>query len=196
MAFENDGVAGQDNNYSNGIGVRWTSVDASRYPDDSLTGTLLWLGSFLPQMDDPDFVKVDSFALFQHIFTPQDISLADPPANDRPYSGGRFFDSSIYLRDQGVMHSYTLRLGVIGPSSVAEDVQGLVHKAIGSAEPAGWDTQLKDEPILNLSYNCLYHGGWVNLGRGVEFDLLPSFGIPPAHYPGVGIVTFGLWALP
>ena len=80
IAFENDGVAGQDNNYSNGIGVGWTSADAERYPADSFTRTLLAWGSFLPQVSDPSYKKFASFALSQHIFTPEDITLADPPA--------------------------------------------------------------------------------------------------------------------
>ena len=41
VAFENDGVAGQDNNYSNGVGVGWTSADAEKYADDSITGRSL-----------------------------------------------------------------------------------------------------------------------------------------------------------
>ena len=120
VAFENDGVSGEDNNYSNGIGIGWTSADAERYSDDSITGTFVRWASFLPQVDDPAYTKFASFALSQHIFTPEDITVADPPADDRPYSGGLFFDSSVYLLGDGAMHAWTLRLGVVGPSSLAE----------------------------------------------------------------------------
>ncbi len=130
VAFENDGIAGQDNNYSNGFGVGWTSSDAEKYPDDSFTGTLVRWASFLPQVDDPAYTKFASFALSQHIFTPEDITVANPPADDRPYSGGLFFDSSVYLLGDGAMHAWTLRLGVVGPSSLAEDVQSLVHEVL------------------------------------------------------------------
>ncbi len=159
----------------------WASADAERYPDDSFTRTLVRWASFLPQVDDPAYTKYASFALSQHIFTAEDITVADPPADDRPYSGGLFFDSSIYLRGEGVMHAYTLRLGVIGPSSLAEDVQSLVHEVTSSDEPAGWDTQLEDEPIINLSYNCLFHGARTEL-FGIESDVLPSFGLHAGNY--------------
>ena len=53
VAFENDAVAGQDDNYSNGIGVGWTSAAAERYPDGSFTRTVVGWASFLPQVDDP-----------------------------------------------------------------------------------------------------------------------------------------------
>ncbi len=160
----------------------WTSADAKSYPDDSFTGTLERWTSFLPQIGDPAYTKFANFALSQHIFTPEDITVADPPADDRPYSGGLFFDSSVYLLGDGAMHSYTLRLGVIGPSSLAEDVQSLVHKIVGSEEPAGWDTQLKDEPVINLSYNCLYHGLYTEVSEGFEGDVLPSFGLHAGNY--------------
>lgn len=188
VAVENDAVVGQDDNYSNGIGVGWTSANTDRYPDGSFTRALVRWASFLPQVGDPAYTKFASFSLSQHIFTPEDLTLVDPPADDRPYSGGLFFDSSIYLLGDGAMHTYTLRLGVVGPSSFAADVQDLVHEVTDSQKPAGWDTQLKDEPVINLSYNCVYHGAWIELGQGIEGDVLPSFGIHAGNYLTAGRV--------
>jgi hypothetical protein len=49
-------------------------------------------------------------------------------------------------------HQLTLRLGLVGPATGADEIQTWFHEIIGSPIPQGWDTQLKNEPIVNLFY--------------------------------------------
>jgi hypothetical protein len=85
-------------------------------------------------------------------YTPTDIMSLDPPPGDHPYAGVLYVDSSLFSMSRIASHQLTLRLGLVGPSSGAEEVQRWVHEIIGSPIPQGWDTQLKNEPIVNLFY--------------------------------------------
>lgn len=61
-----------------------------------------------------------------------------------------------------------LTLGVIGPASLAEQSQNLVHDANGSARFRGWMHQLHNEPALQLAMERKFkpcsagaiHPGW------------------------------------
>ena len=67
-----------------------------------------------------------------------------------------------------------LKLGVVGLASHAEDVQKEFHDMIGGDEPMGWDTQLPDEPVINVGYTVahLWHKG--SVGETAEGDSFPS----------------------
>jgi hypothetical protein len=43
----------------------------------------------------------------------------------------------------------TLSLGWMGPAAGGYEIQSAIHRAVGSAEPAGWKYQLKDQPVIN-----------------------------------------------
>jgi hypothetical protein len=88
--------------------------------------------------------------------TPDDIKNPHPPEDDQPYAGVLYVDSLLYARTERWGHAWELKLGVVGPSSQAEDVQKDFHDLIGDDEPQGWDTQHPDEPVINLGYTAGY----------------------------------------
>jgi hypothetical protein len=57
------------------------------------------------------------------------------------------------------MDTIEIQLGIVGPESLAEETQKVVHKIRELQTPNGWDNQLKDEPGLTLAFErkWLYH---------------------------------------
>ena len=55
-----------------------------------------------------------------------------------------------------------------GPASHADNVQKEFHDLVGGDEPMGWDTQLPDEPVINVGYtvaHLLARGQYGRIGR-------------------------------
>jgi hypothetical protein len=72
-----------------------------------------------------------------------------------------------------------ITLGVIGPWSLAEPAQNLVHDAIGSNRFLGWEHQLENEPAFQMALDRkykVYRGGDVIL-PGFSNDIIRSIGL-------------------
>jgi lipid A 3-O-deacylase len=51
------------------------------------------------------------------------------------------------------MDSLTIFAGVVGPASLGETMQKLVHKTFGFQPPLGWANQLRNEPVLGAAFD-------------------------------------------
>lgn len=69
-----------------------------------------------------------------------------------------------------------LTLGVIGPASQAEQAQKFVHKITASPQPQGWDTQLKNELGILLTYQRSWRELATSTLAGLDLDLTPHTG--------------------
>lgn len=176
VTFENDLFAGVDTNYSSGFAISRTGDEVTRHPEGSFYRRIVDAASFLPGIGEEDRQHFVGFSLGQTMFTPEDITLATPPSDDRPYAGFLFFNTSLFARDEDSLHNWTLQLGIVGPSSMAEDSQKAIHDLLGSDEPQGWDHQLEDEPILNLNYQYSRRLAQGDLGAGYGYDVTPNVG--------------------
>ncbi len=56
---------------------------------------------------------------------------------------------------------FELNLGLVGPDSGAQDLQDGFHGAIGDSLPQGWSYQLKDEPVVQLTYRQDWRPAWL-----------------------------------
>ena len=97
------------------------------------------------------------YELGQAIFTPEDIERVDLIEDDRPYAGWLYFNlgiGSIYhdRGDRDRSNALMLTIGIVGPSSLAEESQSAVHEIVDATDPRGWDNQLEDELGLNATY--------------------------------------------
>ncbi|MEE9404284.1 MAG: lipid A deacylase LpxR family protein [Algisphaera sp.] len=138
--FENDGTFMRpndhtDRHYTSGQGVSVAWRGAGRKWAQSLG------------------IKADGTAmglvLAQQMFTPDDIELTPAPG-DRPYAGYLFAGGFWQRQWGGVFDHVQLDLGVVGPSSLAEETQEAIH-AFSYAPDPDWDTQLRDELAVNLT---------------------------------------------
>ncbi|MCO7224290.1 lipid A deacylase LpxR family protein [Pleionea sp. CnH1-48] len=150
LTLDNDIFVGSDGGYTNGIYASWFDVFEESERLSSPMPWYFWMQQ--KSMDTKQFnTLVEIHNVGQTMVTPSDISAVPPPQDDLPYAGFLFWQGSLIAIRPDYSDISTLMLGVVGPISGAELTQRLVHEITGSETPQGWDYQLKNEPIVNLS---------------------------------------------
>lgn len=192
VQLENDRIADTDRHYTHGTRLSWVSP--------GLEGRLPWARQLLdrlypfkpekcpnPDADecfDPRPKVQIGVALGQNIYTPEDIAERELLTDDRPYAGWLYGglllhterDQRIRKRAVRVLDTLELNVGVVGPSSYAEETQQLVHRIIDVQRPNGWDNQLKNEPGVMLTLERKWRPAAAKTA-GLEWDLIPHAGI-------------------
>jgi hypothetical protein len=192
VTLENDAFTGSDNNYTNGIGVTWVSADLASYDEESFVHRWGEFWKFLPFVGDEGHKTYASWTVAQEMHTPDDIQNPNPPLTDQPYAGVLYLDSVLYVRSERWAHAWELKLGVVGPASQAEDVQREFHQMIGSDEPMGWDTQLPNEPVINVGFTTAHLLAEGSAGGTAKWRLVPvgHAGLG-TYFTGVGLGMYG-----
>lgn len=171
--FENDTVAGTDEHYTNGLKLSWLSADLVDW------GQRGWRQTFvesLPFVNRTDGQKNIGVAFGQNIYTPRDIAARNPDRTDRPYAGWSYFEFDFVSKTPAVSDSICLQMGLIGPHSLAEDTQRIVHEWTNNIRPAGWDYQLRDEIGVNLIYERRWRLYARSLLQRAGIDFIPHAG--------------------
>ena len=192
FTVENDVFTGSDNNYTNGLGVTWVSAELKNYDEDSFVSKWGRFWSFLPFVGDEGYSTYASWTLAQEMDTPDDTANPNPPLDDQPYAGILYVDSLLYAKKDRWAHVWQLKLGVVGPASQAENVQKDFHDLIGSEEPMGWDTQLPNEPVVNVDYTVAHLSAAGSAGQTAKWRLV-SVGTAGAgtYFTGAGVGVYG-----
>jgi hypothetical protein len=181
LYFENDTFFNSDYLYTNGFKLSWTSADLENYRDQSTMGawthSLIANQPFAMDQEDSHFVSI-SFG--QNIYTPEDTQSSGVVEGERPYAGLLYLSLGYSARSSKRSHAWEMILGVVGPSTFAEDAQGATHDVLGQDKPQGWDNQLDDEPVLNLYYEhkwkAMRTGQWAGLGVDLNTNLGAALG--------------------
>ncbi|WP_085317759.1 lipid A deacylase LpxR family protein [Derxia lacustris] len=109
------------------------------------------------------------FSLGQLAYTPRDARIATPQPDERPWAGLLYAALSAHRLDAGFYRSLELKLGVVGPASLARQAQKEVHRIVGSDDPAGWDNQLRAHPAAQVeAIGVLRAAEWGPLGVDVN----------------------------
>jgi lipid A 3-O-deacylase len=169
ILFENDLFYNSDHDYTNGVQFAYTTApgDTPRWAVD--------VARSLPFFAQTGDVRA-RYALGQDIFTPHNLSLANPPLTDRPYAGFLYVALGL-VDDNGTdLDQLQVTLGVVGPASLAEETQKLVHSIFNDRKPMGWSTQLRDEPGLIIEYNRSIKLIEPQSVLGGVFDIEPNYG--------------------
>ena len=93
------------------------------------------------------------FALTQLMFTPEDKFSEVPDPGDRPYVGWLGVGFSVHARDHRTLNSVEISIGTVGPHAFAEDTQDYIHDIRNLDKFQGWDSQMPNEPTLNIVFN-------------------------------------------
>lgn len=173
VTIENDSFTGSDDAYSNGVGLTWTSREVSSLDRDNQARAWARAWSYLPGVSGPETERYVSLTLAQEIHTPDDITLESPPLDDRPYAGMLYLDSVVYRQSPGMNDAWTLRLGIVGPASHADDTQTWFHDVVDADEPRGWDHQLPNEVFFNVGYTATFAGPAGNVSERVSWRITP-----------------------
>ncbi len=185
LQFENDTFSDEsDNNFTAGFGFAWTSAAVDTLsPKNWFRNRIEDEFSFFPTVSNPNYRNFVQLSLNYEMYTANDISDPDPPPGDHPYSGIIAFDTAVYSKSERSMHVYVLRVGLVGPAVGAEGLQNWMHSSTGRELAQGWDTQLSNEPLLNLFY--IYQRRlvrWTVSERGLGFDMAVNGGVGAGNY--------------
>jgi len=116
------------------------------------------------------------------LFTPQDLSAAQPLHDDRPYANLLYAASTEVALNQerGAAFQSSLSIGVLG-LPLAEGLQRAVHEVLGNTEPRGYSHQISDggEPTFMYSvsrYRLLGQGSYRGHPYSLRFGTGASIG--------------------
>lgn len=180
LTFENDRPALTDRHFTHGTLLTWTSAEGE-VPDG-----LRALGADLPGLATPPG-RV-SYVLGQTMFTPKNISASRRIRDDRPYAGWLYGGVRLTSEQPGARQRLALHLGVVGPPSLADQTQTVVHELIGAQIPNGWEHQIATEPGVL----AIYERGWRRVtaigGGPVELAVLPEASLAAGNIFTLGAV--------
>lgn len=165
--FENDLFNGTDRNYTNGVSIQYTDT-LNRVPHGVRYAAA-------PFIDPGADIRV-TYQLGQNLYTPQDIERKTPDPEDRPYAGWLYGSVGVVADTGDNLTSLQLSLGVVGPAALGEQVQSFVHSAVETREPRGWDSQLKNEPALLLTFERKWTRPLIERPNGFQIDASPYVG--------------------
>lgn len=165
-----------DRYYTQGIRIEHLSPPRSQDADFVPGITVSDLCALLCGHGDAPIAVNTGYAFGQNIYTPANISIAAPQPFDRPWAGLlygtrvariRYVDESLAAQREDRLE---LTLGVVGPASLAKQVQTEWHKIIGVGLPKGWNNQLRNEPVVQLRYESAFR--WPREEGGIA-DVIP-----------------------
>ncbi|MFT3867177.1 MAG: lipid A deacylase LpxR family protein [Nibricoccus sp.] len=171
--FENDLFTGTDQHYTNGLKFSWLSADLAGWGQEGWRKTLVGM---LPFVNRPEGQKNFGLALGQNIYAPRDVEARNPDPTDRPFAGWTYLEMAFVSKTPSIADILSIQAGVVGPHSMAEDSQRIVHRWTASAEPRGWDYQLRDEFGLNVIFERRWRLYGRALSRILGVDLVPHAG--------------------
>ena len=169
IVMENDSFANEDRDYTNGIRVAMVSSE------ERMPVLIQKIAHILPLANDGQ--KRIGIAAGQSMFAPEDISRTTPLASDHPYAGWLYGSVGMVSDTGTTLDNVMLTLGVVGPMSYAEQSQKFVHHVIDSPQPQGWDSQLRNELGVVLTYERKWRGLYELSPFGVGIDVTPHVGV-------------------
>ena len=188
FVFENDVLAGTDQNYTAGFRFSMTNPPVGKNAACRLSH---WLGkNVLRTIDGAAPVKVGfEVALGQSMFTPEDRLETRPLPDQHPYAGYLYLELASFALhepesflksfDAQIFDTFNIQLGIVGPAAGAEWVQDNIHDLINDDKLGGWDNQLQNEPALAISVERKYMIPLINPDNeeGFGIDIVPNVGV-------------------
>jgi len=156
FSIDNDLIFGSDDKYTGGFQIGWMSdelnaSEAGSFQRGFVSGMSALLTSLVP-FDLSGMKRSGALSLQGIAVTPEATDRTEPVYDDVPYMGSTALTASLFVWDEKVFHEALVTLGVIGPSSGAEEVQKGLHRLFRIAEPKGWDNQVPDRLLLQAGY--------------------------------------------
>lgn len=147
LSVENDLFGGgDDQNYTSGVRLTYFDIKTPMPP------IVKEMAEAIPTFDINDTTST-FFSVGQNIFTPENITIAANQPDDRPYAGWLYGSVGLTTVTKNHLDELEFTLGVVGPESLAENTQKLIHNHISdSPSPKGWGNQLEFEPGAIISW--------------------------------------------
>lgn len=139
LNYENDFFAAADRNYTQGYNIEVVTPGLVKNPVNFLF--------YKPQKS-----TIKHGISVEHIgFTPFNYVSPAIQFDDRPFASAIMLKSFLIAisteKKQRISQSFSV--GVIGPAAFAEEMQTVIHKAIGDKKPGGWGSQVQNDVVIN-----------------------------------------------
>ncbi len=175
FTLENDVFTGSDNNYTNGLGVVGIGLTSTLTTTIVSSASGAASGRSCRSSGMRATPRTLRWTLAQEMNTPDDIRTrirrGRPAVRRHPLCR----QSCSMRKKERWAHVWELKLGVVGPASQAEQrAEGLPRCSSGANEPMGWDTQLPNEPVINVGYTVASSGGAGHVGDQRSGESFPS----------------------
>ncbi len=163
LQVENDATAGTDRYYTSGLRLGYTT------PTEAVPDAFARLGRALFGAGQQRL----ALGLSQLLFTPSDTQISPPDPRDRPYAGLLLGNLAMIHDTDRARSVLNLDLGVIGPGAAGRDVQNAFHRLLGQGPNEGWDSQLPNQPVVQLLASRIWRLPLASAGP-LEIDALPT----------------------
>lgn len=111
------------------------------------------INSRIPIFHNNDSSKtIFSFHYGNKVFTPKNVDVDDIKLMDRPYCGWNFVSLDLLnFRRKNSGNFFMLQVGLVGKQSGMGQLQLWLHQQIGLYSIYGWDSQIRNEVVVNTS---------------------------------------------
>jgi len=185
--FENDFWLLTDRYYTNGAQFTWTSF-ALQSPlsqdlkKESLSVRLFnFLGAAIQRglwwnekKEQPAWYFMMS--LGQRMYTPLVLDNLQQQVGDRPFAGWLYVGIGFVTQTDARRHGWYLETGMVGPASLAAEIQSVIHQSRHLAKPVGWVNQLKNEYVFKLNESHTFKLALLESSSHVAIEALPQVG--------------------
>jgi len=168
FVMEND-IFHSDRYYTNGVRASWLVTPGKK------TDWAIRAAGLVPFFPIQSIVHAN-YTIGQNMYTPTDITVQNPPSDDRPYAGWLYGSVGLIAETGQRLDQLEMTVGVVGPASFADETQTFVHKTMHIDEPQGWSHQLKNEPGIILTYQRSWRSFVSESFAGMPFDVTPHAG--------------------
>ena len=127
-------VVGEDDGYTNGTGITFGKAGFDKFDTSNVPKWIHWLIKDRYINTAPNKTRAVAHMFFQRMQTPAEITDNDFIVDDVPYAGLLAWQGTAYSWDTNVSDQMSLYLGMVGPVTLSEQSQKLIHKVIGSDE--------------------------------------------------------------
>ncbi len=136
LILDNDIFSNTDYYYTNGFRVELVVPGLNKSP----------VNKIFPASKNID-IEFCGFSITQNIYTPTNPDTRDVLLGDRPFAAylaiGQFRE--VYNLSKTIYFKSELNLGVLGPSSLGQQVQSSIHEI----EPIGWQNQISNDVVID-----------------------------------------------
>lgn len=121
----------------------------------------------IPLFHNNDSSKtIVSFEYGIKVFNPKNLETTVTQYMDRPYCGWNYIGANVLnFRNKNSGNLFSVQFGLVGEISGIGNFQKWWHKSLGLYTLQGWDSQIRDEAVINLNYN---HTHGFPIGKGIE----------------------------
>ena len=202
LVTENDKfLAGSDRYYTNGFKLSALSAPLDNFTGAAVPAPVRWIATHLNALVPPGHDAKLGLVLGQNIYTPADIHTPTPNPADRPYAAWLYVGAAFQSYDlpAGVLDTLDVRLGMVGPAALGEQIQNGFHDLIHVPHPLGWSHQIHNEPGLVLTYARKWRRATEGARTGLGVDVIPNVAASLGNVltaAGAGLAVRAGWRLP